>query len=154
MKFTHSSLINAPVDVVWRFHERPDIWQLLTPPWQPVQIVRRQGGLDIGAVTEFRLWIGFFPVTWIARHRECQQYKLFVDRQEFGPLYFWQHRHQFSEELGQTRLTDSIEYAIDQQGILDLFLGEWVNSRLKDMFRYRHQVTQKECQWLTQQGQQ
>lgn len=138
MNFTYSSVINAPVETVWQFHERPDIWQLLTPPWQPVEIIRRQGGLEVGAVTEFRLWIGLIPVTWIARHSECEQYKLFVDRQEVGPLYSWQHRHQFSEESGKTRLTDSIEYAIDQSGILDVLLGGWVNSRLEDMFRYRH----------------
>lgn len=151
--FSYSSLIDAPVEVVWQFHERPDILQLLTPPWQPVQVIRRQGGLEVGAVTEFRLWIGLIPVTWIARHSECQQYKLFVDRQEVGPLYFWQHRHQFSSESGKTRLTDSIEYAIDQQGILDQILGGWVNSRLEDMFRYRYQVTRRECQLLAQQGQ-
>ncbi|MDB9482186.1 cyclase, partial [Dolichospermum circinale CS-537/05] len=37
LHFKHSSIINAPVEVVWKFHERPDIIQLLTPPWQPVQ---------------------------------------------------------------------------------------------------------------------
>jgi ligand-binding SRPBCC domain-containing protein len=36
LHFTHSSIINVPVEVVWKFHERHDILQLLTPAWQPV----------------------------------------------------------------------------------------------------------------------
>ncbi|MEG4414889.1 cyclase, partial [Microcoleus sp. C2C3] len=30
--FKYSSLINATVEAVWNFHEKPDILQLLTPP--------------------------------------------------------------------------------------------------------------------------
>ena len=60
--FRYSSLINSAVETVWNFHERPDILQLLTPPWQPVKIIRREGGLDVGAVSEFRLLLGPIPV--------------------------------------------------------------------------------------------
>ena len=59
LHFRYSTLINAPVDVVWKFHERSDILQILTPPWQPVQIIRHQGGLEIGAISEFIIWIFF-----------------------------------------------------------------------------------------------
>lgn len=146
LKFEYSSLINARVDVVWNFHERKDILQVLTPPWQPVQIVRREGGLDVGAISEFRLLIGIIPIRWVARHIECENYKFFTDKQIEGPMKSWIHRHQFSGENGQTRLTDSINYEIPGGGLVEFLLGWWVNSRLKEMFRYRHQVTQRECQ--------
>jgi ligand-binding SRPBCC domain-containing protein len=51
LNFKHSTLIDAPLEVVWSFHERPDILALLTPPWQPIQVVRREGGLEVGAIT-------------------------------------------------------------------------------------------------------
>jgi ligand-binding SRPBCC domain-containing protein len=146
LTFKFSSLIDAPIETVWQFHERPDILQLLTPPWQPVEIIRRQGGLDVGAISEFRLWIGVIPVRWIARHIECIPYKLFVDRQVEGPMQSWTHRHQFQSENGQTRLTDTIEYELIGAEIAESLLGWWVTSRLEDMFRYRHEVTQRECQ--------
>jgi ligand-binding SRPBCC domain-containing protein len=146
MNFTYSSLINAPVETVWRFHDRPDILSLLTPPWQPVEIVRREGGLGVGAVSEFRLWIGPVPITWIARHIEYELDRYFVDRQEVGPLRSWVHRHQFQPESEKTRLTDSIEYAVTGNESADAVLGEWVNARLRDMFRYRHEVTKHECE--------
>ena len=46
LHYCMSTLIDAPVEVVWNFHERSDILERLTPPWQPVQVVRREGGLD------------------------------------------------------------------------------------------------------------
>ena len=141
LHFQYSTLINASVEAVWRFHEREDILQILTPPWQPVQVIRREGGLDVGAITEFRLFLGPIPITWLALHVECQEYKIFADQQVKGPMKSWLHCHIFTQENGQTRLTDSIEYAIPGGQIAELLLGWWVEARLRDMFRYRHQVT-------------
>jgi ligand-binding SRPBCC domain-containing protein len=146
LEFKLSSLINAPIATVWEFHERKDILQILTPPWQPVQVVRREGGLGVGAITEFRLFLGPIPISWVARHIECEKPYLFVDEQIEGPMKSWLHRHQFQEENGQTRLTDSIKYEIPGGWIVELLLGWWVDSRLKEMFRYRHQVTKENCE--------
>ncbi len=144
--FNYSSLINAPVEVVWEFHTRPDILQLLTPPWQPVEIVRREGGLDVGSISEFRLLLGFILVRWVAVHTECKPLELFTDEQQQGILESWVHRHQFVAENGKTRLTDAIAYSLPGGEFAEQILGWWVNSRLEDMFRYRHQVTKKECE--------
>ena len=128
LHFKHSSLIDAPVEVVWSFHESSDILQLLTPPWQPVQIIRREGGLDVGAITE------------------CEKNRLFTDRQIEGPMESWTHRHHFIEENGKTRLTDAIDFELPGGMPAELVLGWWVDLRLKDMFSYRHQVTKRECE--------
>lgn len=146
LRFQYSTLINAPVEVVWGFHERSDILQLLTPPWQPIQVIRREGVLDVGAISEFRIFLDSLPVKWVARHTECEKNRLFTDEQIEGPMICWVHRHQFAEENGKTRLTDSIEYALPGGWLAEFLLGWWVESRLKDMFRYRHQVTKQECE--------
>ena len=146
VNFKYSSLIDAPVEVVWSFHERPDILQILTPPWQPVQVIRRQGGLDVGAISEFRIWLGLFPVRWLARHTQCEKYRLFTDEQIDGPVQSWVHRHQFVEENGKTRLTDAIAFALPGGWLVDILLGWWVQARLEQMFRYRHEVTKRECE--------
>jgi ligand-binding SRPBCC domain-containing protein len=145
LRFQYSSSIEASPEVVWQFHERKDILQLLTPPWQPVEIVRHEGGLGVGAISEFRLWLGFISLRWIARYIECEPNKLFIDRQEEGPMQSWLHRHQFDQEGGNTRLTDAIEYELPGGILAELLLGWWVDSRLREMFRYRHQVTKREC---------
>lgn len=146
LNFTYSSLINASVETVWQFHERPDILDLLTPPWQPVTIVRREGGLGVGAISEFRLSLAGIPIPWIATHIECKPNQLFVDEQTKGPMESWIHRHEFSRENGKTKLTDAIAYEIPGGWLSELLLGWWVDARLKDMFRYRHQVTKTHCE--------
>lgn len=146
LNFQYSSLIDAPVETVWQFHERPDVLELLTPPWQPVTIIRRQGGLDVGAVSEFRLSLAGIPIPWVATHIECQTNRLFVDRQTNGPMESWVHRHEFIPQGDRTRLTDAIAYEIPGGFFAELILGWWVDARLKDMFRYRHQVTKAQCE--------
>lgn len=168
LKFERSVLIDAPIEQVWAFHERSDVLTVLTPPWQPVQIVRRQGGLGgnlgIGAESEFRLWLGVLPVPWLARHVECEPPYLFADLQVQGPLVYWLHRHRFEPIAAksgtsrqpnprqpsptQTLLTDAIEYSLPGGSATEALLESWVNARLADMFAYRHQVTQLACESL------
>jgi ligand-binding SRPBCC domain-containing protein len=146
LNFKHSSIINAPIEVVWQFHERPDILQLLTPPWQPLQAVRRQGGLEEGAIMEFRLFLGILPLTWLARHTKYEKYRLFVDEQISGPFESWIHRHEFTPENGKTRLTDAISFAMPGGDVTELISGWLVQLQLEAMFRYRHYVTKRECE--------
>ena len=146
LNFKYSSLIDAPVETVWQFHERQDILQLLTPPWQPVTIVRREGGLAVGAISEFRISLAGIPVRWIAKHTQCETNRLFVDEQTDGPMESWIHRHEFTPENGQTRLTDAIAYELPGGDFAEFILDWWVEARLKDMFRYRHRVTKTQCE--------
>ncbi len=146
LHFKYSSLINAPVEVVWKFHERRDILQLLTPPWQPVEVIRREGGLNVGAITEFRLFLGLLPLTWLARHTEYEENRLFTDEQISGPFESWVHRHQFEPENGKTRLTDAIAFSIAGGEPVEFFSGWLVQAQLEAMFRYRHHVTKRECE--------
>jgi ligand-binding SRPBCC domain-containing protein len=146
LKFEYSSLIKAPVEVVWQFHEREDILQILTPPWQPVEVVRREGGLDVGAISEFKLHLGIIPITWIATHTQCQKERLFVDEQTQGIMKSWTHRHEFIALGNNTRLIDAIAYSLPGDLLTESLMGWWVNSRLEEMFRYRHRITQQECE--------
>jgi len=146
LHFQHTSIINAPPAVVWKFHERPDILQLLTPPWQPVRVVRREGGLEVGAITEFKLFLGPVPLTWLARHTECDKYRLFTDTQISGPFESWIHRHQFQPENGKTKLIDDVSYVMPGGETIE-FIGGWlIQAQLEAMFRYRHYVTKRECE--------
>jgi ligand-binding SRPBCC domain-containing protein len=147
LNFRYSSLIDAPIETVWQFHERPDILDLLTPPWQPVTIIRREGGLGVGAISEFRLSLVGIPIRWVATHIECIPNRLFVDQQTDGPMTSWIHRHEFFPEGNKTRLTDAIAYEIPGGFFAELLLGWWVDSRLKEMFRYRHEVTKNNCNY-------
>ena len=147
MKFQFSSQLDAPVERVWAFHERPDILDILTPPWQPDQVVRREGGLGPGAITEFRLWLGPIPITWLAQHTdEFEPERLFTDIQVTGPLQAWTHRHRFIPQGSQTQLVDDITYELPIGPLSEPLIGSFVSQRLEDMFRYRHQQTKAYCE--------
>jgi ligand-binding SRPBCC domain-containing protein len=139
LTFIHRSLIRASVDRVWQFHERPDAVQLLTPPWQPMQVLRKTGGLEAGSEVEFRVWMGPIPVTWLARHVACEKHRFFIDEQVRGPFRYWRHEHRFTAENGATRLTDHVEFELP-------YLGWAVPWPLRLMFRYRHKITRKYCE--------
>jgi len=147
MQFQFSSQIGASPETVWLFHERPDILTILTPPWQPVQVIRREGGLGPGAVSEFRLWLGPLPLTWLARHtEEYEPGRLFTDIQASGPLPSWTHRHRFIPQGSGTQLVDDITFELPAATFSQPLMGGFIYQRLEDMFRYRHQQTQAYCQ--------
>ena len=146
LHFKRTIEIDAPVEIVWQFHERPDILELLTPPWQPVTVVRREGGLGVGAMTEFLIQLGPIPVKWVACHTECEPNRLFVDEQIDGPMESWVHRHQFVAKQGKTYLTDAIAFEMPGAGLSEMAIGWWVRDRLNDMFAYRHRTTKEECE--------
>lgn len=146
LTFKYSSLINAPVKTVWEFYERKDILKILTPPWQPVKIISKTEGLEIGTISEFQLWLGIIPIPWVSKHTEYQKYVMFTDEQITGPMISWVHRHQFFSEREKTRLIDEINYQLPGGLPAELLLGWWVEMRLRDMFQYREKITKKYCE--------
>ena len=145
MHFEFSSLIPAPVEEVFAFHERDDVLALLTPPWQTVDVVRREGGLEKGAVVEFVIHAGPFRVRWLAEHIEYEKNRLFTDIQVKGPFRSWRHRHVFEVDAGGTRLTDSIDFAFPGGKPAEWTAGWVARWQLRRMFAYRHQVTRANC---------
>ncbi len=146
MQFEHSSWIDAPVEKVFRFHKRPDAIELLMPPDSKVELVSREGGLETGARVEFRIPVGPFKIRWVAVHIAYEENRLFIDKQQEGPFAAWVHTHQFLEENGGTRLTDSIELALPGGPIIEALTGWYVKHKLRIMFEYRHGVTRRICE--------
>jgi len=140
--FVKSVIIDAPVETLFAFHERDDALQLLSPPFPPVQVVSKTGGIRAGARVELR--VGF--VTWIALHTKYERNVLFVDEQVSGPFAKWVHRHEF-EDLGcASRLTDRVEFLLPGGPSLNALASWSVKLGLHQMFRYRHNVTRRYCE--------
>ena len=146
LHFVRSSRVNAPVEVLFAFHERPDALKMLTPPGQRMEVLSRQGGLEAGARVVLLLRFGPFSKRWIALHTDYAKNSFFVDRQIEGPFRSWQHFHSFRAEGSASWLTDSIDFELPGGRIVELLLGRAVLSRLDKMFAYRHAVTRRECE--------
>ena len=142
-EFTKSVLIDAPVEVVFAFHEREDALVLLTPAFPPVRVLARTGGIKRGARVELR--VAFFR--WVALHTAYEKNRLFEDRQIQGPFAQWIHRHEFEAAgPGQTRLTDRIDYELPGGSIVNSLFGWAVIPGLRQMFAHRHRVTKALCE--------
>jgi ligand-binding SRPBCC domain-containing protein len=140
--FARSVLIDAPVSTVFRFHERDDALSLLAPPFPPVRVLSKSGGIRSGARVELR--VGFIP--WVALHTNFEQDTLFVDKQLSGPFVHWVHRHEFEDVGIATRLTDRVDFLLPGGPVANAAFGWLVKLGLHQMFRYRHKVTKRFCE--------
>ena len=68
--FSKRSEINAPVEDVFQWHARPGAIERLSPPWAPLEIISRTGGIEAGADVKMELKAGRVPIKWHARHIE------------------------------------------------------------------------------------
>ena len=140
--FKKRSTINAPVEDVFKWHARPGAIERLSPPWDPLEIISRTGGINTGAEVRMKLKAGPIPVKWHARHVEYLENVLFKDIQVKGPFSKWNHTHRF-ESLDQTKciLEDEIEYALPFHPLGTAVMAPFVEKKLKQIFTYRHNTT-------------
>lgn len=138
-QFVFQSRLPVPPADAFAFHQRPDIFSLLLPPWQKVKVISRHGGLRVGARVEFRIYFGPFYKTWVAVHTEYEHNRLFTDVQQKGPFAFWRHRHIFIPDGDGCLLRDEIDYRLPFG--LTTLLAPLVEKDLRRMFQFRHQST-------------
>lgn len=143
------SILDAPVERVFAFHEAPDALALLTPPWETLDIEKPPSSLAVGTEVILVMHLGPARLRWVAEHTVYEKNALFVDRQVSGPFAKWIHRHTFDAlGGGKTRLTDDIEWALPF-GRLGKLGNPVVRHKLDRTFAYRHAVTRARCEAAT-----
>jgi ligand-binding SRPBCC domain-containing protein len=146
-KFVKESEFEASADEVFAFHERPDAFELLQPPWQTFEIIQPPSSLEVGTIVKLRVKVGPLWQTIVAEHVDYQPGRMFADRMVKGPFKHWLHRHMVTPlEPGRCRLTDDIEYQLPMGAAGQLFGGWFAKRSLERLFDYRHQVTREHCE--------
>jgi ligand-binding SRPBCC domain-containing protein len=146
LRLRYSVWIDAPVEKVWAFHERDDIFELLAPAHSGFRLIARKGKLRTGSRVEMSIPFGPFRFRWLALHVDHEQGRFFTDEQIRGPFRRWFHKHCFEEENGGTRLTEKIECSLPLGPVSDWLLGWLVRLRLKSEFARRHELTKRICE--------
>jgi uncharacterized protein len=123
MSLNYSSVVDAPLDDTFAWHERPGAIVRLTPPWTPMRIIKESPSLQDGqAVLRFPAGI-----RWVAQHSDYDPPHSFVDSLTSLPLH-WRHTHAFSaEDDSHTRVTDTVDTPVPARF-------------LRQMFHYRHDI--------------
>jgi hypothetical protein len=147
VRFVKQSRIRASAATVFGFHERPDAFRLLQPPWQPAEIVLPPTSLEVGTRVIIRVKLGPVWQTIESVHVAHEPGRSFTDRMVRGPFARWEHEHVVTPDgEAHSVLTDRIEYELPL-GALGKLAGGWFAKRsLERLFDYRHDVTRRICE--------
>lgn len=142
----YRSRFSATPAEVFAFHERPGALESLTPPWETVRVVSREGrGIEAGARVTIETRVGPLWLRWVAVHARYVPGVEFEDRAESGPFRTWEHTHRVEPDgQGGAWLIDRVRYALPLDAIAEVIVGRWVRAKLDRMFAWRHQATARE----------
>lgn len=147
MLFVKESVVRAPPERVFAFHELPDALQRLTPPWERARVVSAAPDLLPGSVAVVETSVlGPFRVRWVARHTLYDPPRVFEDVQERGPFRLWRHRHVVEPHAEGATLRDEVEYEPPLGALGRLAAPLIIEPRLRRLFDYRHSVTREWCE--------
>jgi len=141
-RFSRSVFVAASIGKVFGFHQREDALQLLSPPFPPLHVIRKTGGIEPGAIVKLRIG----PIPWVALHTAFQQNVCFEDMQVEGPFASWKHRHAFQAVEAGTILTDTVDYTLPGGPLTGAIAAPFIHLALVRMFAHRHAVTKHYCE--------
>jgi len=147
MKFVQESVINASPERVFSFHELPDAFAMLVPPWEDAKVIQKADISVIGsrATIEMKI-LGLIPTRWVAEHTAYDPPRMFEDIQISGPFKSWRHRHIIEPHPDGAVLRDEIDFEPPMSFIGDLAAPLFILPKIEKMFEYRHEVTKKWCE--------
>lgn len=147
MRFVKETIIKAAPERVFAFHELPDAFDRLVPPWENASVVQKADISKIGsrAIIETAIF-GIFKTRWVAEHTVYDPPRMFEDVQISGPFRSWWHKHIVEPHADGAILRDDIEYEMPIPIFGPLAAPISVTPRLEKMFDYRHKVTKEWCE--------
>lgn len=147
MRFVKESVIRASPELVFSFHELPDAFERLVPPWENGKVIQKADISKIGsqAIIEQKIF-GLVPSRWVAEHTAYDPPRMFEDVQVSGPFSSWRHKHIVEPHADGAVLRDEIDLEPPMSFIGDLAVPLFISPRIKKMFDYRHQVTREWCE--------
>lgn len=145
--FTQRSEMPVGVEELFAWHERPGAFERLNPPFDPVEVEQRTGGLEVGARTIIRAKVGPITQRWVAEHTAYERGRMFRDELREGPFHRWVHTHSFEPVSNNTSvLDDSIDYELPFGALGATFGGGFAHSKLEAAFAYRHALTRADLE--------
>ncbi|MFG0331324.1 MAG: TIGR01777 family oxidoreductase [Phycisphaerales bacterium] len=143
--------VHLPVTAAEAFawHERPGAFDRLEPPWAPVEVVEKRGGITDGSRVELSVPFGPARLRWRLEHRDYKAGEQFRDVQLSGPFKSWVHTHRFKENGQGSELTDDIEFAVPLGAVGNALAGGRIARDLDALFVYRHHITRHDLRVAT-----
>lgn len=147
MRFFKETVIRASPERVFGFHELPDAFERLIPPWENAKVIQKADISRIGSRTIVETTIlGPFRSRWIAEHTAYDPPRMFEDVQVKGPFRSWRHRHIVEPHADGSILRDEVEFQPPLRFFGPLAAPIAIMPRIEKMFDYRHRVIKEWCE--------
>ncbi|HSU25754.1 MAG TPA: SRPBCC family protein [Pyrinomonadaceae bacterium] len=147
MRFVKETFIRASPERVFAFHQLPDAFERLIPPWEKITVIQKADISKIGSRTIVDTKIlGPIWKRLIAEHTAYEPPRMFEDTQIKGPFRSWRHRHIVEPRDGGAVLRDEVDFEPPLQIFGPLAAPLAITPRLEKMFAYRHEVTKRWCE--------
>jgi ligand-binding SRPBCC domain-containing protein len=145
--FKKETVIKATPERVFAFHQLPDAFERLVPPFEDAKVIQKADISVIGsrAIIETKIF-GLVPAKWVAEHTAYDPPRYFEDVQISGPFKSWKHGHFIDPHPDGAVLRDEIEFEPPMSFIGDLAAPLFILPRIEKMFEYRHKVTKEWCE--------
>jgi ligand-binding SRPBCC domain-containing protein len=131
--------LKAPLENVFRFFQRPENLERLTPPWLQFRILTPGPvRMRAGAIIDYSVRCHGLPIRWTAAIAEWDPPHGFVDLQLQGPYSFWHHQHEFTATTGGTRVVDRVHYELPYGVVGKVAHALLVKRDLERIFDFRH----------------
>lgn len=145
--FEAKSEIPVSVQDLFAWHARPGAFERLSPPWQPIRVIEKTGGIEDGATLSMAIGAGPIRIRWDAKHRDYQQGAQFCDEQIRGPFARWVHTHRFFPgSASNAVLYDLVDYELPLGWPARAIAGRSVARMIKRMFDHRHNRTRHDLE--------
>lgn len=142
--FLRTTPVPTSAQALFDWHEAPGAFQRLTPPREPVRVLKQVGGIRDGAQVSVRVGIWPFALRWDLEHRDYHYGESFTDQQVRGPFRSWRHVHRMVPTGPDSCIReDRIEYELPFGLLGDLAARFIVEPKLNRLFAFRHEVTRR-----------
>lgn len=147
LRFVKESIIKSTPERVFAFHQLPDAFERLVPPWENAKIVQKADITKVGsrAIIEQKIF-GIVPSRWVAEHTAYDPPHSFEDVQISGPFASWRHKHIIEQHAEGALLRDEIEFEPPMLFLGHLAAPYLITPKLEKMFEFRHKVTRYWCE--------
>jgi ligand-binding SRPBCC domain-containing protein len=133
------TLVAAPLEETFTFFTNPDNLLKVTPDTFPTTILNKEPiTMEKGTLIRLKMRLfKLFPVKWETKIEEWDPPHKFVDTQPSGPYRYWRHIHRFEAVGDNTRIIDSVQYAVPGWIIEPIVHSLIVRKSLINLFDYR-----------------
>jgi len=138
--FSHSFIVDSPIEKAWDFYTDLHHLQVITSKKLDLKITQSSSKkITLGQTASFSSKI-ITRITWNTKITFCQPYR-YVDEMHNSLFKRWKHTHIFHKiDDSQTKIEDEIEFEL-QFGLIGRMFEWYALDSLKKIFAHRQQAT-------------